>query len=195
MKKSVILFLAMALFSRLEAELEPCCPPGNSCTKVFSSLPQRLLPGEPVLLEKVGVRSCEIDLSFASVSGMVLFNRSGIYKIVWHGETRSPLPIPWTLGFSLDGVILLGNIYGNSGHHCPFEKFEGSVVLSINAGQVLRFVNASMHPIELVPEKTAQSRIFPLLLYAFLYLSQAIGIYFDIRKQICLNFLNALTFM
>ena len=161
MKKSVILFWAMALFGRLEADLSPCCPSGSSCTKVFSVLPQRLLPGEPVLLEKVGVRSSEIDLSFASVSGMVLFNRSGIYKIAWYGETLSSLPIPWTLGFSLDGVILLGNIYGNSGHHSSFEKFEGSVVLSINAGQVLRFVNASMHPIELVPGKSGPKPHLP----------------------------------
>lgn len=72
--------------------------------------------------------------------------------MIWSGWARSLFP--WTLGFSLDGVILVGYVYGNSGHHSTFEKFEGSIVLSINAGQVLRFVNASSHPIELIPGKS-----------------------------------------
>jgi|GEM_PF-5601227 hypothetical protein len=151
MKKQMILFWMMTFFSGLEANLSPCCPSGSSCTKVFSAVGQFILPGEPVLLEKISVQSHEVDLSFASTFGMILFNRSGVYKIVWYGETRSSFN--WTLGFSLDGTIILGNIYGNSGCHSSVEEFEGSLVLSINAGQVLRFVNASSHPIQLVPNK------------------------------------------
>ncbi len=150
MKKNVILFLAMTLFSGLEANFVH--PSASSYTKVFSSLPQLILPREAVLLEKVSVQSREIDLSLASVFGIISFNRSGVYKIIWCGWARSPFP--WTLGFSLDNIIILGNVYGNSGRHSTFEKFEGSVVLSINAGQVLRFVNASSHPIELIPGKS-----------------------------------------
>ncbi|MDP1608889.1 MAG: hypothetical protein Q8L98_06210 [Chlamydiales bacterium] len=150
MKKLVILFLAMAISSGLEAKV--IYSSADFCSKVFSALPQLILPREPVLLEKVSVQSCEIDLSFAAASGMILFKRSGVYKIIWSGWARSLFP--WILGFSLDGVILVGNVYGNSCHHSTLEKFEGSIVLSINAGQVLRFVNASSHPIELIPGKS-----------------------------------------
>jgi hypothetical protein len=151
MKKSVILFWAMIFFSRLEADYAPCHSSGNSYTKVYSVLPQQLLPGEAVRLEKVSVQSREIDLSFAAGSGRVIFNRSGTYKIVWYGEGGSLFHIPWILGVSLDGVIVLGNSYGNFDRCSTLKKFSGSVVLSVNAGQVLCLVNASSYPIELFP--------------------------------------------
>ncbi|MBS0625515.1 MAG: hypothetical protein JSS32_05645 [Verrucomicrobia bacterium] len=132
MKK--LIFWTMMLFSIVHADP----------TKAFSALPQLLLPGEAILLENVFDPSCEIDLSLAPASGLIIFKKSGTYKIVWSGQTHRS--IPWTLGFSLDNTILFGNIYQNSNS----TKFEGSVVLSINAGQTLQFVNASQHPVDLV---------------------------------------------
>ncbi len=151
----------MTFFSGLEGGTGPCCVPGVPCTKIFSVMPQLILSGGPVLLEKVGVQSGEIDLSLASAFGMIAFNRSGIYKIIWHGEARSLFNIPWSLGFSLDNTILLGRVYGDSGSHSLFEKFEGSVVLSINAGQILRFINVSPYPVELIPESNDSQLLLP----------------------------------
>jgi hypothetical protein len=151
MKKFVILFCMVFFFSRLEADFIPCQPSGNFYTKVYSILPQLVLPGEAVRLEKVGVQSREIDLSFAAGSGRIIFKRSGTYKIVWYGEGGSLFHTPWILGVSLDGVIILGNSYGNFDRYSTSEKFNGSVVVSVNAGQVLCLVNASSYPIELFP--------------------------------------------
>lgn len=151
----LFLFWGLILLKGVQADYEfigSCCPSDRQCTKLFSLLPQRLLPGEAVLLEKVSVHSGEIDLSFAPISGMIFFNRSGIYKIIWKGEARSLSNTPWTLGFSLDNTIILGSVYGNYCRHSIFQKIAGSVVLSINAGQSLQFVNASSNPVEFIPE-------------------------------------------
>lgn len=148
MEKSVIIFLAMILFRGLEAN--SCCPSGYSCTKVFSTERQVLLHGEAIRLETINIQSPEINLSVSS-RGLISFNRSGTYKISWFGDVLSPGGIPWTLGFSLDGLVIFGSIYGHFGHHPGAEKIEGSVVLNINAGQVLQLINSSFHPIELIP--------------------------------------------
>ena len=144
-----ILFWIAALCSYLHADLDRHHFIDGCCANVFSILPQRLFPGEIVRFEKIGASSLDVNLSFASRSGSILFNKAGTYKIIWHGKARSPFHIPWTLGFSLDGLILFGNVYGPL-NHAPTQPFEGSVVLSINAGQILQFVNASSHPVELV---------------------------------------------
>ena len=144
MKGSLVLFLAIVLFGRLEAN----SPLESSITWIFSASQQLILPGEAVLFEKTAVQFCE------SGSGTISFNRSGTYKFVWYGQARPIYRRPWILGFSLDNVILVGNIYGNSDRHLHPEKFEGSLVLSINAGQVLRFVNASSNPIEFIPSES-----------------------------------------
>ncbi len=124
--------------------------PERSCAKAFSSSQQVLFPEESVRLEKIEVSSPAVNLSLAAEFGTIVFNRSGTYKITWFGKAHSPFNVPWTLGFSLDGLIILGNVYGHLG--ClQIQNFEGSVVLSINAGQTLQLVNASSHPVELVP--------------------------------------------
>ncbi len=155
MKKCFVFLLAMALFSGLEAKRHADGPCGAGSARVFSSLVQWLLPKEPILLEQVVSCSSEVDLSFASACGAIVFNHSGTYKIVWHGERRVSLYPTWTLGVSLDGTILLGSVYGPREFCTPSETFEGSLVLRINAGQTLYFINASPHPVELVPGKGA----------------------------------------
>lgn len=156
MKMGVILFWMVFFTSSLQAGKTSCHPPKDSYTEVYSTCMQRLLPEEAVRLEKVKKQSSEIDLSFAS-SGLIIFRRPGAYKLVWRGLANSPFNRPWTLGFSLDGVILFGNVYGPSLHQRPPEAFEGSVVFSVNAGQSLRFINASSHPVQLVSESGGPS--------------------------------------
>ena len=160
MRKNVFLFGIAALFGALHADSH-FCPLGPSHARAFSVLPQLVLPKEAVRLEKVSSQSCEVDLSLAPTFGLVLFKRSGTYKIVWHGQTRSPLSLSWSLGFSLDGLVLFSNQYGTLGCHNHPQKFEGSVVLSVNAGQTLRLVNSSAHPIELVPIRSDSKAAFP----------------------------------
>lgn len=155
--KSVSFLWAMVFCSCLWANFDPRHHPERCCANVFSTSSQHLFPGESVRLERIGAFTPEVNLSFAARSGTIIFNRAGTYKIIWHGKAFSPFNIPWTLGFSLDGVILLGNVYGHRG--CSHtQNFEGSVVLSINAGQILQFVNASSHPVELVSTPSDSGR-------------------------------------
>jgi hypothetical protein len=161
-KKTTLFFWLFTLFSNLEAGVDFL----DGSTKLFSLLPQLLLPGEAVRLEKITAQAPGIDLSFASSLGAILFKQPGTYKIIWRGQTPLSFHAPWTLGFSLDGLIIFGNLYGGFGGFPGSENFEGSVVLNINAGQILRFVNASFHPVELAPSKNHRSS-FTLSLFLF----------------------------
>lgn len=165
MKKGLVLFWITIFFSSLEARTAPCHPSNAPYTKIFSIATQYLHLEEPVRFEKIKTQSHEIDLSFAASSGLIIFRRPGTYKLVWRGLANSPFNRPWTLGFSLDGVTLLGNIYGPSARQKPPAPFEGSVVLNVNAGQSFRFINSSSHPVELVPGKTVDSPSFALSIF------------------------------
>ena len=175
MRKYLVLLWAVMLVGGLEAKKHSCDFEKSRSAEVFSSLPQRLLPREAVLLERVGARSLDVDLSLASTLGMIVIRRSGTYKIVWHGQKRTSFHPTWTLGFSLDGEVVLGNIYGPSEFCNASQPFDGSLVLSLNAGQAFRFVNASAHPVELIPDSSSPPVSFALSITLFE------PIYFDSR--------------
>lgn len=148
----------------------PCCQsPGSqvSVLNAYSVLDQDLPSLGVCLLENTNVVTItSFDVSMLSTTGEITFLKGGNYLLSWTAEglltPPFPDPVPaWSLAFLLDGVPIPGSCF--SGFTLfPAELTDntgGTVVVSVNAGQVLKLVNSSTLPISLV--STVPGSLFP----------------------------------
>lgn len=106
------------------------------------------------------------DVSMLATTGEITFLKGGNYLLSWtaEGQLTPPFPDPvpaWSLAFLLDGVLVPGSCF--SGYTLfPAELTDntgGTVVVNVNAGQVLKLVNSSTLPISLI--STVPGSLFP----------------------------------
>jgi len=139
----------------------PCCQlPGSSASvlNAYSTLDQTLNPLDAVLFDGINVvTSTSYDTSLASTTGQITFLVSGNYILSWtaEGQLTTPFPDPvpaWSLSLFLDGAPIPGSCF--SGFTLfPAELTNntgGTVVVAINAGQVLTLLNTSTLAIALL---------------------------------------------
>lgn len=148
----------------------PCCqsPSGQvSVLNAYSTRDQTIPSLEVCLFEHLNVfTSASFDVSQIGITGEITFLKSGNYLLSWtaEGQLTPPFPDPvpaWSLSFFLDGVNVPGSCF--SGYTLyPAELTDntgGTVVVNVNAGQVLKLVNTSTLPISLI--STIPGSLFP----------------------------------
>lgn len=148
----------------------PCCqsPSGQvSVLNAYSTSDQNLDPLQVCLFEGINiVTATSFDVSQLSTTGEITFLKGGNYLLSWtaEGQLSPPFPEPvpaWSLALLLDGVLVPGSCF--SGYTLfPAELTDntgGTVVVFVNAGQVLKLVNSSTTPISLI--STVPGSLFP----------------------------------
>lgn len=137
-----------------------CCLLNDVITSLFSFSNQTISAGGAVLFEYENIASEPIDISMASLSGMILFNRTGIYEICWHlaGISCSDSLSKWSLGLSLDGEIIPFSVF-----EYPFPSQKGchagvSLIHLITDGQELSLINMSENPVQLISDSCGSER-------------------------------------
>lgn len=98
------------------------------------------------------------DLSMMGVNGDVKFLKSGTYYINWGAEAKVQPPIPsptpsFSFALWINGVIVPGSCL--SGYtQAPNDDtlhISGEVIITVNAGDILRLRNASSLIVEMTP--------------------------------------------
>ncbi|MBX9923867.1 MAG: hypothetical protein K2Y01_07125 [Rhabdochlamydiaceae bacterium] len=148
----------------------PCCQNQSGLVSVlnaYSTSDQILDSLQVCLFEHTNVvTSTSFDASQLSTTGEITFLKSGNYLLSWtaEGQLTPPFPSPvpaWSLSFLLDGVPVPGSCF--SGYTLyPVELTDntgGTVVVFVNAGQVLKLVNSSTLSISLI--STVPGSLFP----------------------------------
>jgi hypothetical protein len=113
-------------------------------------------PTGPILFENVVFASPSIDFSFASTTGEIVINKSGIYSIdfTFHGQLTPPLPAPpvpaWSISLFQNGSPVLGSTFGNF-TLTPDDTMThtgGPTLVTIAAGDAIQVVNTSTLPVD-----------------------------------------------
>lgn len=139
----------------------PCCqfPAGQvSVLSAYSTTDQDIPSLGACLFENLGVvTNTSFDVSMVGITGEITFLKGGNYLLSWtaEGQLTPPFPDPvpaWSLALHLDGIPIPGSCF--SGFTLfPAELTDntgGTVVVSVNAGQVLKLLNTSILPISLI---------------------------------------------
>ncbi len=137
----------------------PCCSSSGAAVMNAYSVTDQFLPSLSVCLFEATnlVTTTYYDTSMLPTTGEVTFLKSGTYVISWtaEGQLTPPFPDPvpaWSLSLFLDNAPVPGGCF--SGFTLfPAELTNntgGTVIIYINAGQVLKLANTSTLPISLL---------------------------------------------
>lgn len=138
----------------------PCCNNvvANSMANVYSLLDQSMPSGASVLFQNTNaIVSADYDTSLMNVTGAITFLKSAIYSIGFtvEGQLTPPFPAPtpaWSFSLYLDGVPVSGACF-SSFTLFPDElttTAAGTVVVPVNAGQVLTLRSTSTLPVSIL---------------------------------------------
>lgn len=137
-----------------------CCLLNDVITSLFSFSNQTIPSGGAVLFEYENIASEPIDISMASYSGTILFNRTGVYEICWHlaGISSSDSVSTWSFGLSIDGETIPFSVFeypfpGQKGCHAGV-----TLIHLITDGQELSLVNMSQNPVQLISASWGSDR-------------------------------------
>lgn len=135
----------------------------DSYANVYGSPPQILQPfgnaGDSVLFQgQNAVKAADFDLTMMGIDGSIKFLKAGIYSINWGAEAKVQPPIPdptpsFSFGLWLNGVLVPGSTL--SGYtQAPNDDtlhISGEVMITVNAGDVLKLRNASSLIVDMSP--------------------------------------------
>jgi len=143
-------------------------PPSEKCccdrwANLFASPPQTIAAfgtgADAVLFQgQNAVTAVDFDLSMMGVDGSVKFLKSGVYVINWGAEARVQPPIPqptpsFSFGLWVNNVVVPGSVI--SGYtQAPNDDtlhIDNEVIISVQAGDVLKLRNASAFILEMAP--------------------------------------------
>lgn len=138
----------------------PCCNNNvsHSMANVYSLLDQAMFSGASVLFENTNaIVLADYDTSMMNINGQITFLKSGIYSIGFTviGQLTPPFPNPtpaWSFSLYLDGLPVSGGCF-SSFTLFPDElttTAAGTVVIPVNAGQVLTLRSSSTLPVSIM---------------------------------------------
>jgi hypothetical protein len=108
-------------------------------------------------MEGVNASTVSFDVSMTAINGAITFLKSGIYEITWNAEGQLTAPYPaivpsWSVGLTLDNVLVQGSVFGAFlvSPDDILSATGNTVIVAVNAGQVLKLINTATNPIDLV---------------------------------------------
>ena len=139
----------------------PCCQSTGGSVSVlnaYSTVDQQIPSLGVCLFNALNlVTVTSYDASMVGTTGEITFLKSGNYLLSWtaEGQLTPPFPDPvpsWSFSFFLDGVPVPGSCFSGFTLY-PDElttNTGGTVVIPVNAGQVLTLLNTSTLPVSLI---------------------------------------------